>query len=552
MDAFRKRWSSTTVKRFIFAFLIVSALILPSAAAVDVATITSGDSQAAAVILKTPTTTTSAINVSNLTDYIRKDGTTTTTASIPFAEGLSIGAGKILNAGSATGLFSLLNASSSLTTPDIRIINGVGAIVAQMTATAIITTFGFSNNFAFRPLANDLVIGLNSLSPIPYNVSTYIGYGKPPYYALYSEGYNGSIGINTSTPLDGYLDVNRPSIFRSYVLTNGNVVMNGSNGFNVTWDKGNGNVIINANGSLVYPYALNVQCLSEQQCYLGIFDIGGTANGTFFGAESGTIFALYNQQGVSATTGNYPTRFYGGYGMPLLFSLDRLGGSTLNTNLTLGTTGSNFIFLRGSNHWVASPSNGVAQLNGNTRVELATGGTVRMNQTSTLTYTTTNFVSAGNITGDLGNIKYPYASYSSNKTQTMISTTAAQLVNYTHNESQYLISRNLTTITVSQAGTYLITYSAIVDCVAAGRHVDIWLRVNGTDIARSNTRHNLPISGESVMTVNYVQPLNANDNFELVWNADNTACQLLAVPAATSPTRPESPAIILTVNKISR
>lgn len=157
----------------------------------------------------------------------------------------------------------------------------------------------------------------------------------------------------------------------------------------------------------------------------------------------------------------------------------------------------------------------------------------------------------------LGDIGFPYGSISDSTTQTFASTTTAYPITFDTNEAlsniTHSTSVNPSRITVDKAGTYLITYSVVWSAGAPNAHVSIWLRVNGSDVPRTNTVIETPLSGESMMTVTYLYTFTAGQYFELVANSQDTAnTQILATAAGTTPTTPASPSIILTINKISR
>jgi len=108
-------------------------------------------------------------------------------------------------------------------------------------------------------------------------------------------------------------------------------------------------------------------------------------------------------------------------------------------------------------------------------------------------------------------------------------------------------------ITVDKAGAYLITFSACVVASAVNKHVQIWLKVDGANVARTNTVSETPISGEDVVTVTYIYVFTAGQYFELAWASEDDASMILnATAAGTTPTTPASPAVICTVNKISK
>jgi hypothetical protein len=156
-----------------------------------------------------------------------------------------------------------------------------------------------------------------------------------------------------------------------------------------------------------------------------------------------------------------------------------------------------------------------------------------------------------------GDIGFPYGSFSDSTTQTFASTTTAYPITFNTDEVKSQITHSTSTnpsrIYVDIAGTYLITYSACVNSPANNGHMNIWIRKNNADIARTNTTIELMELVQSVMTVTYILVLAANDYIELICNSQDTAnCTIAATAVQTTPDVPASPSIICTINKISK
>lgn len=192
--------------------------------------------------------------------------------------------------------------------------------------------------------------------------------------------------------------------------------------------------------------------------------------------------------------------------------------------------------------------------------KLVTDGQVQMNSGATIGYTgnTASFSSGGllQFTGGAG-VSLPYGSFSDSTTQTMTGTTMAYKVKFDTDEFKSGITHSTTTNTsrvyVDQAGTYLITFSAIGKSAAPNKIMDIWLAVDGVNVPRSNTVSKFVGSAnERIITVTYLYKFKANQYFELLWNSDDAGTTIAATAAGTNPTRPASPSIIMTVNMISK
>lgn len=108
-------------------------------------------------------------------------------------------------------------------------------------------------------------------------------------------------------------------------------------------------------------------------------------------------------------------------------------------------------------------------------------------------------------------------------------------------------------ITVAEAGVYEIQFSAQLDKTDAGTDlVDIWLALNGQNnpIPWTNTSVAVSTTLKSVAAWNFVLELQANDFVQLMWSSPDTNMRLFSQPAATNPTRPATPSVIVTVIQV--
>lgn len=153
-------------------------------------------------------------------------------------------------------------------------------------------------------------------------------------------------------------------------------------------------------------------------------------------------------------------------------------------------------------------------------------------------------------------IALPYAMASDSTTQAIANVAAAQVVTFNTGVYASGITRTSSSrYTIVTPGVYLITFSGIAALAAtpANKHLEIWLRVNGSDIANSNTRVELAtVNVEMTVAVSFIQTFAAGQYFELWTWGDDTDCRWLATAAAVGPVRPAVPSVIMTVNMISR
>jgi hypothetical protein len=115
-----------------------------------------------------------------------------------------------------------------------------------------------------------------------------------------------------------------------------------------------------------------------------------------------------------------------------------------------------------------------------------------------------------------------------------------------------------TKITVTSPGTYNFLFSFQLENTDNAQHeVSIWNKKNGTDIAYSNrlvtvpARKSASIYGYSVGSVNIDQEMDAGDYFESYWSTSSTLVNFHSTGAQTSPTRPETPCKVMSVEYIA-
>jgi hypothetical protein len=110
---------------------------------------------------------------------------------------------------------------------------------------------------------------------------------------------------------------------------------------------------------------------------------------------------------------------------------------------------------------------------------------------------------------------------------------------------------NPTIIKAANAGIYNIAFSAQLQRTTGGSSetVNIWLRRNNTNLDWTNTSVNVQANaGFLVVAWNFFVQLDANAEAQLMWSTTSTAIQLVA--GAATGIHPETPSVILTVNKV--
>ena len=107
-------------------------------------------------------------------------------------------------------------------------------------------------------------------------------------------------------------------------------------------------------------------------------------------------------------------------------------------------------------------------------------------------------------------------------------------------------------ITIANAGVYNIQFSAQFDKTDSGDDtVDIWLCKNGSNVANTNTQTLLAgNNAKHVAAWNFFVNAAAGDYYELCWSSPDANVFINYIAGQSTPTRPATPSIILTVNKV--
>jgi hypothetical protein len=153
----------------------------------------------------------------------------------------------------------------------------------------------------------------------------------------------------------------------------------------------------------------------------------------------------------------------------------------------------------------------------------------------------------------------PYGAFTRNTSQTApLANTPAAIEYDTTEESNGIYLSNSSRLNVRNAGVYNIQFSIqLASDDNAVQYAEVWFRKNGTDIARSSSRIDMPVRKSAgvpsrvIATVNIFANLAANDYVEVAGLVSATTVTLQAYAATTSPTTPAVPAAIVTMQYIS-
>jgi hypothetical protein len=153
----------------------------------------------------------------------------------------------------------------------------------------------------------------------------------------------------------------------------------------------------------------------------------------------------------------------------------------------------------------------------------------------------------------------PHGAFQDSTDQTAANTTTAYAVTFnTTDLSNGVTMASGSRITVADSGIWNLQFSIqFTNTTNASQDVDIWFRVNGTNVANSNSRFGFaPRKGvgdpyHTIAALNYFVSLNASDYVEIMWRPTDIGVQIEQYAAGTSPTRPAVPSAIVTMSFVS-
>ena len=153
----------------------------------------------------------------------------------------------------------------------------------------------------------------------------------------------------------------------------------------------------------------------------------------------------------------------------------------------------------------------------------------------------------------------PYGAFQDSTDQVAANTTTAYPVTFnTTDFSNGVTIASSSRITVANDGIWNLQFSIqFINTTNASQDVDVWFRVNGTNVANSNSRFGFsPRKGvgdpyHTIAALNYFVSLNATDYIEIMWRPTDVGVTIEQYAAGTSPTRPAVPSAIATMCFVS-
>ena len=153
----------------------------------------------------------------------------------------------------------------------------------------------------------------------------------------------------------------------------------------------------------------------------------------------------------------------------------------------------------------------------------------------------------------------PHGAFQDSTDQVAANTTTAYAVTFnTTDFANGVTVASGSRITVADAGIWNLQFSIqFTNTTNASQDVDVWFRVNGTNVANSNSRFGFaPRKGVGdpfhiIAAMNYFVSLNATNYVEIMWRPTDVGVSIEQHAAGTSPTRPAVPSAIVTMSFVS-
>lgn len=222
-----------------------------------------------------------------------------------------------------------------------------------------------------------------------------------------------------------------------------------------------------------------------------------------------------------------------------------------NTNTFINFSGINLNIISGANNTLIF-SAGTGGSSGSSGFDVyVTGGTYNGSQilftnNSGGTFTVTGLTATG------FSANY-YGSFSDTTNQPVSGANIATVWKYNTTEIFNGISVvDNTKITVQNTGVYEIGYSPQIEKTqGTNANVTIWAAINGNPVTRSSSTFGLVSNSVLQLPfVSFIFELNANDYVEFYFSSDSQYVQLTALSGLTTPTRPDSPSVIIVAKQV--
>ena len=133
-----------------------------------------------------------------------------------------------------------------------------------------------------------------------------------------------------------------------------------------------------------------------------------------------------------------------------------------------------------------------------------------------------------------------YGKFYSSTTQTNTGVNTAIPVSFPNTTLNNEVSTSGTSITFAKTGVYTVTYEVQAEVTSGGGgNIDIWVRVNGSNLANSNSITTIPGGGNrTIINRSFLVSLSAGDVVGVEWSSSVANMQLTALGTQINPSRP--------------
>jgi hypothetical protein len=150
-----------------------------------------------------------------------------------------------------------------------------------------------------------------------------------------------------------------------------------------------------------------------------------------------------------------------------------------------------------------------------------------------------------------------FGSFYDSTTQTIASTTIAYPIKLTKIDTAKGFRLVNNKIIADSTGLYNMQWSGqFQNTDNAEQDVSVWIKKNGVNVIGSTGFIAVPktrasLYGHTIASWNYIIPMIAGDSIVWYWQANNTGVSLQYYPQQTSPTRPSTASVIVTITPVS-
>jgi hypothetical protein len=153
----------------------------------------------------------------------------------------------------------------------------------------------------------------------------------------------------------------------------------------------------------------------------------------------------------------------------------------------------------------------------------------------------------------------PHGAFQDSTDQVAANTTTAYAVTFnTTDFSNGVTLASGSRLTVVDAGIWNCQFSIqFKNTTNDTQDVDIWFRLNGTNIDNSNSRFSMPARKSSgdpshlIAAMNFFASMDSTDYLEIMWRPSDVGVSIEHYGTSTSPTRPAVPSAIVTMSFVS-